>query len=312
MPSIPGTKIIDILLSVILDQIQMEREGDIIDKTLIRSCAYMLEGLYETEEEEETAKLYLTVFEPAFLSASRNYYRAEGRSRLQDSDAGTFCRHAMRRATEEQDRCRSTLSAMTSPKVKVVVDDELIKGNIAEVIKMPSGVNYMMDNDRLNELQLVYELISRVDPKKEELKSAVQKRIVELGTAINHAAVNPSQEPATRPTDPDNEKHEGESKASADKSINLQTTAAIKWVDDILQLKGKYDRFLADAFAADQGLQTAFARSFTDFINEFERSSEFLSLFFDENMKKMKIDVQETNLEDLLANMSLDENKKSA
>ena len=286
MPSARDVKIMNVLLSVILNQVRMEREGDIIDKTLIRSCAYMLEGLYESEEEEETAKLYLTEFEPAYLSATREFYRAEGISLMQDSDAGTFCRHAMRRASEEQDRCRSTLSALTSPKVKVVVDEELIKSNIGSVINMPSGVNHMLDNDRMGELQLVYELISRVDPKKEELKKAVQKRIVDLGIEINHSAMNPSSEPAAKPSDPGKERQEGESKAPAEKSINLQTAAAIKWVDDVLQLKAKYDKVLADAFAADQGLQTAFARSFTDFINEFERSSEYLSLFFDENMKK--------------------------
>ena len=286
MPSAPDRTIINVLLSVILDQIRMEREGDIIDKTLIRSCAYMLEGLYESEEEEENAKLYLTEFEPAFLVATRDFYRAEGVSLIQDSDAGTFCRHAMKRAGEEQDRCRSTLSALTSQKVKLVVDDELIKNNIAVVINMSSGVKHMLDNDRLSELQLVYDLISRVDPKKEELKKAVQKRIVDLGTEINHSAVNPSQEPVTKSLNPDSNKQEVEGKVPADKFVNLQTTAAIKWVDDVLQLKAKYDKYLIDAFAADQGLQTAFARSFTDFVNEFERSSEYLSLFFDENMKK--------------------------
>lgn len=41
----------------------MEREGDRIDRTTIRSCMYMLEGLYETDEESENEKLYLTSFE---------------------------------------------------------------------------------------------------------------------------------------------------------------------------------------------------------------------------------------------------------
>ena len=286
LPSAPDTKIISVLLSVMLDQIRMEREGDIIDKTLIRSCAYMLEGLYETDDDEENSKLYLTEFEPVFLSATREFYRAEGISLIQEADAGTFCRHAMKRADEEQDRCRSTLSALTSPKVKLVVDDELIKNNIAIVINMSNGVKYMLDNDRLGELRLVFELISRVDPKKDELRKAVQKIIVELGTEINRSAANPSHGLAANTTRPEGEKPEGEGKPPADKPLNLQTTAAIKWVDDILELKGKYDKVLNDAFAADQSLQTAIARSFTDFINDFDRSSEYLSLFFDENLKK--------------------------
>ena len=264
----------------------MERDGDIIDRSLIRSCVYMLEGLYETEEEEETSKLYLTSFEPHFISASEEFYKTEGESLLVEADAGTFCRHARKRANEEQDRCRSTLSPLTSSKIKDVVDKYLIKKNIAEVILLEnSGVKYMLDNERLGELEMIYELISRVDPKKEELKKAVQKRIVELGTDINSAVSNTSQPPPTKGSTAEGEKAEGESKAP-ERPVNQQTAAAIKWVDDVLQLKEKFDHVLATSFLSDQGLQTAFSRSFTDFINAFERSSEFLSLFFDENMKK--------------------------
>jgi len=53
--------------NIILDQIQMERDGDSIDRGTIRSCVYMLEGLYETDEENENEKLYLTSFEGKFF-----------------------------------------------------------------------------------------------------------------------------------------------------------------------------------------------------------------------------------------------------
>ena len=48
---------------VILEQIQMERDGDTIDRGIIRACVYMLEGLYETLEQREEEKVYLTSFE---------------------------------------------------------------------------------------------------------------------------------------------------------------------------------------------------------------------------------------------------------
>jgi len=44
---------------------------------------------------------------------------------------------------------------------------------------------------------------------------------------------------------------------------------------------------------------------------QYKAASEIMQKYFNENMKKMKIDVQDTNLEDLLANMSLDENSAS-
>lgn len=276
-----------VLNNVILEQIRMEREGDIIDRSLIRSCIYMLEGLYETEDEDEAMKLYLTSFEPHFLAASEAFYKSEGESLIVNADAGTFCRHAKKRASEEQDRCRSTLSPLTSTKIKHVIENQLIKQNMAEVIALEhSGVRFMLDNERLGELEMIYDLISRVDPKKEELKKAVQKRIVELGTDINNAASNSSQAQPSKGSAADGVKAEGEGKAPAEKPVNQQTAAAIRWVDDVLLLKEKYDTVMATAFQSDQGLQTALSRSFTDFINAFERSSEYLSLFFDENMKK--------------------------
>ncbi len=280
------TTIAQILNSVMLDQIRMDREGDMIDRALLKSCVYMLEGLYETEEEDETTKLYLTNFEPTFLGASRAFYEAEGTSLLQEADAGTFCRHAVKRSNEEQDRCRSTLSPLTSGKIKSVVEEELIRKHLREVIALEnSGVRFMMDNDRLGELEMIYDLSARVDPKKDELRKALQSRIVNLGTEINKAATSVPAAPLLNEAAPEAEKGDGEVKAP-EKQINQQTVAAIKWVDDVLLLKEKYDHIVAVPFQADQGLETALTRSFTDFINEFERSSEYLSLFFDENMKK--------------------------
>ena len=272
--------IANILNAVMLDQVQMDREGDIIDKSLLKSCAYMLEGLYETEDEHESTKLYLTSFEPEFLKASEEFYRTEGAKLLLEADAGTFCRDARKRVNEEEDRCRSTLSPLTLTKIRGVVETELIKRNLPEVIALEgSGVKYMLDNERLLELELIYELSARVDPKKEELRKAVQARILEMGNDVNRATAAATQ------ITPKPLEQEGDEKAS-EKPVNQQTTAAIKWVDDVLHLKERYDNVLTEAFKSDQGLQTSFSRSFTDFINTFERSSEYLSLFFDENMKK--------------------------
>lgn len=288
--AIPGQNqmtLAEVMNSVILDQIQMEREGDIIDTSLIRSCIYMLEGLYETENEDESTKLYLTSFEPAFLAASEAFYENEGNLLLSQVDAGTFCRHAKRRAIEEQKRCRSTLSMLSSAKIKSVFEEKFIKKNIREVIALESsGVRCMLDNDRLDELEMVYDLISRVDPKKEDLKQAVQKRITELGNEINSAAIVIQKHSVPKSNNSTEDKPERDSKAPSEKPMNQQTVVAIKWVDEILQLKGKFDDILAKAFQSDQGLQSAFSRSYAGFINAFERNSEHISLFFDENLKK--------------------------
>ncbi|KAF7502454.1 hypothetical protein GJ744_005800 [Endocarpon pusillum] len=271
-----------ILESAILDMIAMERKNEIIDRPLIRACICMLEELYETFQEEESSKLYLTSFEPKFLESSRVFYHREGQNLVANADAGTFCRHARKRLREEDERCQQTLSTLTDQKIKSVVDKELIGAHIRDVINMEgTGVKHMLDNDRLEDLSNVFDLNSRVDPKKAALKDAVQKRIVSLGSEINNmgsGAVVPPPNNASEQA----KKEEGEK----DKNVNQQTASAIKWVDDVLTLKTKYDRIWEEAFKKDSNMEKALEYSFQEFINANQRSSEHLSLYLDEYLKK--------------------------
>jgi cullin 3 len=272
---------LDLLESIILDMIKMERRGEIIDRALIRGCCYMLEGLYENYTEDENSKLYLTSFEPKFLDASSKFYHEEGKSLLANADASTFCSHARRRLKEEEQRCLQTISAITESKIKAVVDKEFIAAHIKDVINMEgTGVKNMLDNDRLEDLKNVFELVARVDPKKAALKDAVQKRVVELGAEINKSALsatgNAPKAPAKAPAD----------KGAPEKGLNQQTQAAIIWVEQILELKSKYDRLWDLAFAKDSVMEKSLEVSFQDFINANDRSPEHLSLFLDEYLKR--------------------------
>ncbi len=287
-PKNPGSvKVGSLLNSIILDQIQREREGDIIDRHLIRSCIYMLEGLYETDVEDENEKLYLTSFEPAFLEASRNFYRAEAQRLVRESDAPRFLLHIKERFFEEANRCRSTISILTAPKIEDVIENEVLRGYIQDVVDMEgSGARHMFDNDRYHELQLLYELVGRVDNKKEALSYALYRRIVELGTGINDASKAATSAGGGERADVDaTPKTPGQS-APAQSASSIQTTAALKWVDEILQLKDKYEQIWKQAFGRDHELQAAMTRALSTVINDFPRSPEFMSLFIDDNLRR--------------------------
>ena len=281
-PFVDDVTTLAVLESSILDMIKMERRGEVVDRALIRGCCYMLEGLYETYSEDEATKLYLTSFEPKFLEASRKYYREEGQKLVANADASTFCSHARKRLREEEERCQQTLSSITEPKIKSVVDKEFISAHIKDVINMEgTGAKSMLDNDRIEDLKNVFELVARVDPRKTALKEAVQKRVVELGSEINKTALSTLSAPTAKaaskaPAD----------KAPAEKGINQQTQAAITWVEQILDLKSKYDRLWDSAFLKDTVMEKALEVSFQDFINANDRSSEHLSLFLDEYLKR--------------------------
>ncbi|GFF38615.1 cullin-3A [Aspergillus udagawae] len=298
------TTVADVLETTVLFMIQLERSGHVIDRPLIRHCIYMLEGLYETITEEESSKLYLTMFEPAFLETSKVFYRAEGQRLLEMADAAFFCRIASNRIAEEKERCHYTLSTLTEPKIKNVLDQELIARNIAEVINLEgTGVRNLLDNDRVDILRDIYELSARVDNKKTPLTTAVQKRISQMGREINASSIAYEKSPISAGSKATEKGPSSEKKpAEKEKPVNQQTVAAIKWVDDILALKRKFDNIWEKAFLSDQGMQSAITTSFSDFINSNARSSEFLSLFFDENLKKGIKGKTESEVDSLLDN----------
>ncbi|KAL1900588.1 hypothetical protein Sste5346_002311 [Sporothrix stenoceras] len=258
--------------SVLLDQINMDRDGEIVDRPLLRSCVAMLEALYETDEEQEDDKLYLTMFEPQFLEATTTYYKAECERLLRDGDTRAWLRQTRQRLREEHDRCGHTVSQETMQKTARVLEQELIAAHLEEFLAMDgSGLKTMVDDERLDDLSILYELVSRVESKHAVFRSALQVRIVELGVDI---------EKALRETD---FQVAGEAPLSASAQ---QTAAAIKWVNDILDLKEKFDRLWKECFQKDLAIQSAIASSFTELFRLCTRSAEYVSLFIDDNFKR--------------------------
>ncbi|POS86595.1 hypothetical protein EPUL_004218 [Erysiphe pulchra] len=303
----PGLEIVvfDILNTVLLDQISMERDGDVINKSLIRSCIYMLEGLYETDHEIADEKLYLTVFEIEFLKNSRKFYQMECARLLRDSDASTWLRQTKRRLEEEEIRCQTTISMSTAPKITRIIEAEMISAHMSEFLAMEvSGVKAMIENHRIEDLSLLYHLLARVDASKKPLMIALQNRVVELGSDINRNCLSADSSNATVAQQDEGEnllvKKEKSNVSSKSSTAARQTIAAIRWVDEVLKLKDKFNLVWEDCLNKDLSLQTAITKSFSQFINLFPRCSEYLSLFIDDNLKRGIKGKTETEIDDLL------------
>ncbi|KAL0938653.1 cullulin 3 [Colletotrichum truncatum] len=290
--------VFDILDSVILDHINMERDGDNIDRHLLRNIVRMLDCLYESDEENEAEKLYLTTFEPAYLQSEREYYKQECERLLRDADAGAWLRHTQRRLAEENDRCDTTIHYETREKSIKVVEEELISAHLDEFLNLEgSGLKSMVNYDREEELSILYQLVSRVDPKKTSLKTILSARVVELGLEIEQILKDTNFATAAAA---DGEDGEAAEKTKTLSSSAQQTAAAIKWVDDVLKLKDKFDNLWKKCFQEDLIIQTALTKSFSDFINMFTKSSEYVSLFIDDNLRRGIRGKTETETEEVL------------
>ncbi|KAI5287285.1 Cullin-3 [Ascosphaera aggregata] len=280
--------VLNILLDTTLFLIHTERSGHSIDRASIHQILLMLNRLSDSDDDAESMRLYATQFEPLFLQESRKFYVSEGTDLLGTADAVSFCRHVQRRLEEEKERCDITLLPTTAIKVQRLIDEHLIKPNIHTVINMEgSGVRHMLDNDRIDDLNILFRLISRVDSQKIHLRNAFRSRIVDLGDQLNSAAAEASKPAGATRLRPSSGDDRGKKTANEKApNLNQQTVAAIKWVDDVLSLKAKYDKIWERAFEGDHALQATLTDSFKDFINTNDRGSEYISLFFDENLKK--------------------------
>lgn len=279
--------VFDIINATIIDQINMEREGDVIDKALLRSCVSMLEDLFETDEENDQEQLYLTTFEPAYLHTSRVFYKAECEKLLREADASAWLRYTQRRLAEEAGRCQTTVSPMSLQRITEVLQQELISNHLEDFFNLEgSGIHAMIDNDRIEDLSILYQLVSLVNPKKTPLRNALATRVIKLGEEIEQALKNTDFSIAQQADADEAGDGADKSKAKSLSAAAQQTAAAIKWVDDVLALKDKFDRLWTTCFGEDLLLQTTLAKSFSEFINSFDRSSEYLSLFIDDNLKR--------------------------
>src|ERR1700760_3076429 len=54
--------VLAVIVHTMLDQIQMERDGDAIEKSMLKSCTKMLEGIYIANTETEDQRLYNVCF----------------------------------------------------------------------------------------------------------------------------------------------------------------------------------------------------------------------------------------------------------
>src|SRR5271156_2303733 len=136
---------------------------------------------------------------------------------------------------------------------------------------METGLRYMLLNNKIDDLTRMFQLFRRVDPDHRILTTGLTGHIQSIGKEINGgfaSSTDKGKEPETAGTSTD----------------SLQ--AALKWVELVLALRGKHDLILAEAFDNEAKMKSCVVEGFSSFINDNNKSPEFISLFIDENLKK--------------------------
>ncbi|KAI9249557.1 Cullin [Sporodiniella umbellata] len=262
------------IISAMLTQVQFERQGDVIDRTAIKSAVAMLSELTDNDTGES---VYVVDFEKRYLEKSASFYQVESQKLITSYDASEFMRRVERRLEEEYERTVHCLSMSTENKIRKIIETELIANNINTLMEMKSsGLEVMLDTDEYKDLLRMYNLFSRVPAGLNEMRSFINRYILSLGSQINQ-------------------------RINTDfKAEKGSSQVAIRWVQEVLDLQDRFDTILDKAAKKDKSFQTVFNEAFETFVKENPKSAEFISLFIDENLKKGIKGKSEDEIDDIL------------
>ena len=250
------------LQDTLLELVHRERNGEVINRGLMRSVIKMLMDL--------GSSVYQDDFEQHFLEVSANFYGLESQQYIESCDCGDYLKKAERRLNEEMERVSHYLDARSLEKITNVVEKEMIENHMHRLVHMEnSGFVNMLVNDKYDDLGRKYNLFRRVaNGGLLIVRDVMTSYIRDTGKQLV--------------TDPERLKD------------------PVEFVQRLLDLKDKYDKIISLAFNNDKTFQNALNSSFEYFINLNARSPEFISLFVDDKLRKGLKGVSEEDVEIVL------------
>lgn len=282
--------ILDNVLRVSLGLIRIERDGETVDRGLLKTTVDMLNDLRAVSNDGIKGKgetMYKIWWEEKFLESTRGYYQQEAESNLETMSCPEFLIKVEKRLAEEKDRTSAYLREGTGHSLLSVLDNELIDKPLQSLIDHPNlGLSALLDDDRIQDLSRMYRVFARAGRGHKYLMTGIKAWLVEQGakiveTASSGAGPSTSAKAATGEAAPNGDdmaedapnasaspqKDKGKGRAvdgatSAPKQPAAGTAAAannvaIEWVNSVLALKDKMDGLWADAFSKDRNVQNA-------------------------------------------------------
>ncbi|NWV31807.1 CUL4A protein, partial [Grantiella picta] len=169
------TKTIDGILLLI----ERERNGEAVDRSLLRSLLSMLSDL----------QVYKESFEQRFLEETNCLYAAEGQRLMQEREVPEYLHHVSKRLEEEGDRVITYLDHSTQKPLIACVEKQLLGEHLSAILQ--KGLDNLLDENRISDLTQTYQLFSRVKGGQQILLQHWSEYIKNFGTTI---VVNPEKD----------------------------------------------------------------------------------------------------------------------
>jgi len=165
--------------SAILGLVNDEREGNIIDKSLVKSIVELYENMGMG-----SLSAYNSDLEEALLSSTREYYAKKREDWINDSTPDYLIK-AENALEEEKNRVADYLNWSSEPKILKVVEEEILE-KVESILldKESSGCRALLQNDKSEDLQRMFRLFARIENGLNPIASIVKDFITSVGEEI--------------------------------------------------------------------------------------------------------------------------------
>jgi len=248
------------VVNAMLDVINQEREGTIVDRTLIKDCVELFEAMGMG-----ALDAYNADFEEPLLASTQEFYARKSQEWIENDSTPDYMIKAERALEEERLRVANYLNPSTESKLLRVVDQELLeKCEMVLLEKEGSGCRVLLANDKADDLARMYRLFSRVPDGLQPMATMVRLFIESMGNDV-----------ITR----------RESKLEEPDKENNQDPAFVK---ELLALHDKYMAVVNDQFSGNSLFQKALKEAFVEFVNKDvgkSKNADLMSSFCDRILK---------------------------
>lgn len=237
------------LQGTLLANVERERQGEMVDKVLMKNTLSML-----VELGIDSTRVYESEFEYEFLEATRRFYRQESQEFLAHNTCPDYLEKAEARLAQERRRVEDYLFQSTGPKLKAIVERHLIADHAQTLVEMEtSGCVAMLRDDKLGDLGRMYRLFAQVPGCLDIVRGCLKAYVTDLGKKL----VTDSEE----------------------------AKSPVEFVQRLLDMRDKFSRIVGTAFDGNKAFERSLREAFEAFMNMDTRCAQFLSLYIDDNLR---------------------------
>jgi cullin 1 len=262
------------VMDAVLKMVEKQRHGETIEHGQIKSIvnSFVSLGLDEADPTKSTLDVYRFNFERPFLEATKLFYQAESKEFVAENSIVEYMKKAEIRLDEEEERVNMYLHPDIIVPLKKTCNTALIADHS---LILRDEFQVLLDNDRYEDMQRMYNLLSRIPDGLEPLRAKFEAHVRKAGLA-----------------------------AVAKVAVDADKLEPKVYVDALLEIHTQYQGLVKQAFKDEPEFTRSLDNACREFVNRNQicksgsnKSPELLAKYADALLKKSASGAEENDLE---------------